>query len=527
MIPDRFRWTPGTLAFIAAASALNALLYHLPLLRLALHNLDATTAGGALTLATLLFALLAATALALTLVALASHRLLKPLCMLLALGNAAALYFLVTYGVVLDKAMMGNVRDTTLAESLELLHPTLAVYLLLLGGVPCLLLARLQLRPTPRPRLVAAAFSILAAAIGWAYLAAGTWLWFDRHAKAVGGRVLPWSYLVNAARDEARRWNPREPVPLPDASFASDERIVVVLVIGEAARAGNLQLYGYPRATTPLLARAGAVALRNPTACSTYTTASLRCILADVDAGSELAGPREPLPAYLQRHGVDVIWRTRNWGQPPMQLRTFERARELRGSCVGDGCGYDEVLLTGLAGRIRASAQPRTFVVLHLMGSHGPAYAERYPPGFERFAPACKSVELSRCRGEELVNAYDNTILYTDHVLSRAIEMLRGLDGTPSLLIYVSDHGESLGEHGLYLHGTPRAIAPDEQKQVPLILWMSPEFARLRGVDADRLAAQPAHSQRDVFHTVMGAFGMRSAAYAPEYDVLSESFAGP
>jgi lipid A ethanolaminephosphotransferase len=424
---------------------------------------------------------------------------------------------------VLDKTMMGNVLATDAAEAAELLHPRLLAYLLPLGAVPMLLLARTRIEPAPRLRAAAAAAATLLATVAWAYVNAGTWLWFDHNAKRLGGLVMPWSYVVNALRHELPRLRSHEQVALPPATFASEDRIVVVLVIGEAARARNFQLYGYARPTTPQLAQAGVVALPHATACSTYTTASVRCILSHVDSGSEFSERYEPLPMYLQRHGVDVLWRTRNWGEPEMKLQAFERGRDLKAGCAGAGCDFDEVLLTGLEARIRGSSKPRVFVVLHAMGSHGPAYSARYPPAFGRFTPACASVELGQCSPQALLNAYDNTILYTDHVLAQAIALLRRLGDTPSLLLYVSDHGESLGEHGLYLHGTPWSLAPDVQKEVPFLLWLSPAFARRHAIAPQRLAADASHGQREVFHSVMGAFGMRSAIYAPQYDLFSEA----
>ena len=140
------------------------------------------------------------------------------------------------------------------------------------------------------------------------------------------------------------------------------------------------------------------------------------------------------------------------------------------------------------------------------------------------FKPVCTSVELGKCSRDELINAYDNTIVYTDYFLVRTIDLLKRLEGAATLLIYASDHGESLGEYGLYLHGTPWSIAPDVQKDIPFNVWMSDEFMRLRGVTSGRLEMQTAHSLRDVFHTVVGAFLMRSDAYMANYDIFSETF---
>jgi lipid A ethanolaminephosphotransferase len=525
MAPDRLRFTPTATAFIAVAAVLNALLYHLPLFSFAADNLHLASFTGDLTLATLLVVLLSETVLVFTLLAVISERLLKPFCMLIAMGNAVAVYFVVTYHVVLDETMMGNVLNTDFAESSEYLHPILIVYVLALGVLPCLLLARVRIRRTPRSRLAGLALACLVITVIWCLLAARSWLWFDENSKRVGGMIMPWSYVINTGRYLAPRLMASDvQLPLPPATFSSGEKTVVILVIGEAARAKNFQLYGYTRPTDPLLSKSGVVALKNATACATYTTAAVRCMLSNVDTESPFSKRYEPLPSYLQRNGVAVIWRTRNWGEPPIKVQTYEKASDLAADCAGAHCAYDEILLAGLEQRIKAATSQRVFVVLHQSGSHGPAYYTKYPSEFEYFRPVCESVELGKCTHDELVNAYDNTILYEDYFLSRVIGVLKQLEDTAALLIYVSDHGESLGEYGMYLHGIPYAIAPDVQKDIPFIIWMSDEFSRRKAVRIARLESQRAHSQRDVFHTVMGAFSMHSAAYMGEYDIFSETF---
>ncbi|HEY7216456.1 MAG TPA: phosphoethanolamine--lipid A transferase EptA [Thermoanaerobaculia bacterium] len=522
---DRFRFSLHTTTFVLLAAGLNTALYHLPLFSFATRNLDLSTFSGILTLISLPVALFLGTAILLTLLALVSRRLLRPLCMVLAAGNAVALYFLLTYHVVLDSTMMGNVFNTDFAEAAEYLHPTLIGYLLALGVLPCWLITRVRLQPSSRLRLAVTAAAGVLITVGWAYLTASTWLWIDANSKRLGGMVLPWSYVINAGRYELpRMFVSGVQEPLPPATFASTDKTVVMLVIGEAARERNFALYGYDRPTNPLLSNAGVVVLRNPSSCATYTTAAVRCILSNVDSKWTFARPYEPLPSYLQRNGVDVIWRTHNFGEPPLKVQTYQKAVQLSATCTGAGCAHDEVLLSGLEQRIVNSSSRRIFVVLHQSGSHGPSYYTKYPERFEHFKPVCKSVELSRCTGRELVNAYDNTILYEDYFLFQVIGILKRLQHTSALLLYLSDHGESLGEYGLYLHGVPYAIAPDVQKEIPFIVWMSDEFVRHRAVDVQSLESQTSHSQRDIFHTVMGAFTMHSDAYMAEYDIFSKKF---
>jgi lipid A ethanolaminephosphotransferase len=524
LFPASFwRPRPGTPAFIAMAALLNVVLYHAPLYEFAAERLDIHGFGGVLTLSMLFVLVWFVTALLLGLASFISQSLLRPLCMLGAMFNAIALYFIQSYGVLLDKTMMGNIANTDWAEATALWHPKLLMYVAVFGLLPCLLIAWVKPRPVRRLRLGAFAAMLTIAGVGWAYAVSSTWLWIDKYASPVGSMILPWSYTFNLARYRMALWAAtRQANPLPDASFGSDEKTVVVLVIGESARAQNYELYGYPRPTNPVLSAAGAVALADTQACATYTTQALQCILSPDDPGLRLAGASELLPSYLQRQGIDVIWRSNNSGEPPLKVATYERAKALSAECGGaKSCTHDELLLYGLEQRIRASPHRKVFVTLHLSGSHGPSYATKYPPSFEVFRPVCQSVELSQCTPESLLNAYDNTILYNDHVVGRAISLLKGLGDVSSTLLYISDHGESLGEYGLFLHGTPLSIAPDVQTKIPFVVWASSAFKRFHLIDDTVLARGKSHSQANIFHSVMGAFDMRSRIYKPGLDIYS------
>ena len=227
----------------------------------------------------------------------------------------------------------------------------------------------------------------------------------------------------------------------------------------------------------------------------------------------------EPLPSYVQRTGVDVLWRSNNWGEPPLKINRYQRDGEIRKTCQDERCNYDEVLLHNLEQDMQNSTQDKTFVVLHQRGSHGPSYFKNYPSKFTEFKPVCSSVDLQKCTNAELINAYDNTVLYTDHFLYRVIELLRTFQ-QPTVMLYVSDHGESLGEYGLYLHGAPYSIAPDVQKKVPFIVWMSDEFKRQKGIKNSDVGKGSNYSQDNVFHSVMGALGIRSDIYNKQLDIF-------
>ncbi|TPE55222.1 phosphoethanolamine--lipid A transferase EptA [Maribrevibacterium harenarium] len=457
-----------------------------------------------------------------TLVTLLSIRLAKVLATLFLLTNACALYFLNTYQVILDKTMIGNILNTQTSESSQYLSFTLLLYVLLLGVLPSWWLWRMQVSTASRWRLATQWLVGMGLSIVWIWSASATWLWIDKHGKALGGTILPWSYIVNSAlyyQDYAALHVTQ--TPLADGSFTNQEKTVVVLVIGESARAENFSMYGYARNTNPKTSQSGAVAMANTRACASYTTAAVACILAHTKEKS-FGKVYETLPTYLQRQGVEVIWRSKNWGEAPITVSSYLTSKELKAQCQGIDCNYDGVLLAGLKEQIENATADKVFVVLHQTGSHGPAYNKKYPPEFEHFTPVCDSVELSKCSSESLLNAYDNTILYNDDFLARLTQTLQSLSVQSSAYLYLSDHGESLGENGLYLHGTPYSLAPKQQLEIPFIVWMSDAFQRQHQVQPQQLRDRPENSQDEIFHSVMGALGLTSEFYRPDLDIFNQ-----
>lgn len=509
--------------FILLFSLFNTAVFQWPLYVLAMSTRTSQDWSTVLAIGTLFVFQLTISTIVLGMFALVSIRLLKTVCALFTVGNAIALYFIVQYNVVIDATMVGNIVNTNAKEASELAHPKLLLYVVLLGLVPAVLILRQRVAPSSRVRRGAVLVVSLMLGSSWLYANAQSWLWIDKNAKAFGGLILPWSYVVNTVRyykSEAERHRVAE--PLPPITGNRPGGMVFVLVIGEAARAQDFSLYGYGRDTNRRLKQDSVTAYPGAHSCATYTTASLRCMLSH-KGGNGLSGNDEPLPTYLYRHGIEVVWRTNNFGEPPLKVSRYDTADEIRKSCRQDcaNLDYDEVLLHGLD-RILRNGKPetKTLIVLHQGGSHGPQYAKKYPPGFERFKPTCQSVELQKCSSSELVNAYDNTIVYTDDVLHRVIELLKSVKDRPSAMLYMSDHGESLGEGGLYLHGLPMALAPEVQFSVPLLVWTSDEFARRggRAKNPSSLRRRPSHDL--IFHSVMGAMGLRSAIYAPDEDLF-------
>jgi lipid A ethanolaminephosphotransferase len=303
---------------------------------------------------------------------------------------------------------------------------------------------------------------------------------------------------------------------------------LLFLLLGETARAQNHGLNGYLRDTTPRMRAAKGYYFRDTESCGTTTAISVPCMFSGLSRQEFTllrARGAETLIDVVGRAGARVIWLDNDSGCKDVCGRADFRDRTGSADprwCPEPGECHDEILLDGLEAIARSEARD-TLVVLHLKGSHGPAYFKRYPPAFERFTPACASSDLSSCDPEALRNAYDNSILYTDHVVGETVRLAEKLsDRFASAVLYVSDHGESLGENGLYLHGLPYAVAPEEQTRVPLFAWVSKSFLALEHWDTACMARQTLvpRSHDNVYPTVLGFMEIESAEYKPALDLF-------
>jgi lipid A ethanolaminephosphotransferase len=303
-----------------------------------------------------------------------------------------------------------------------------------------------------------------------------------------------------------------------------------VVVVGETVRADHFGLNGYERQTTPELAKLDVVNFSHVTSCGTSTEVSLPCMFSRwgrANYNEKKIRSEQSVLNVLAHVGVNVLWRDNQAGCKGVCVGDGIRMDDLPAAPVPGLCNagrcYDEVLLHDLKARLAANTGS-SLVVLHQLGNHGPAYFSRYPPQFKRFTPTCDTAELRECSRETIVNSYDNAILYTDYVLSQAIGLLQQMsDRFDTALLYVSDHGESLGDHGLYLHGMPYAIAPAEQTHVPMIIWTSPQFASSFGINESCMrerAKQPA-SHDNLFHTLLGVFNVQTSEYDRNKDLLA------
>lgn len=465
----------------------------------------------------------------------------RPLLSLVVIASAVAAYYMHTYSVMLDPTMIQNVLNTDIHEATDLLSVSMLLFVAALSAVPLafIWLARIERHGWLEATLVRA--GAVAGAVVVSVLAI---LPINRDLTSMMRNHREYRYLITPGNfvyslaaqsaSEARGAGlAREPVG-SDArilriAFADKKPRVFVLVIGETARAANFSLLGYPRVTNPELARLDIAAFHDVRSCGTSTEVSLPCMFSPygrVDYDESRIRHSEGLLDVLARAGYAVKWIDNQSGCKGVCRGEHVEYRKTDPEAHPDLCARDEcfdgVLVRELAGELSRTTQD-TVIVLHMMGNHGPAYYRRYPAAFRRFVPDCATAELRECTRDEVVNAYDNAILYTDHVLASVVGVLkeraRTLDGA---MLYLSDHGESLGETGLYLHGLPYSIAPDTQKMVPMISWLSPEFAAANIVDPHCVRAKVNEplSHDNLFHSVLGILDVHTRAYRPERDLF-------
>ena len=497
--------------FVLIISFINIVLYHLPFYEFVCDNIDVKSLSGTLLFVSLTTILFVLNAFVFYLGVFLLRFVGKWILVLFFCMNATAIYFINTYGVMIDKTMIGNILNTNFEESSSFFSFTLIVYFVLLGVVPSIWIFKVKVIPVKIKNFLIHISLSLVFILSLAFANSANWLWIDKHSKTLGSLVMPWSYVVNTNRFFYHQsLENKQQILLPNAIIKDEEKSVVVLVIGESARGENFSLNGYQKETNPLLSKIDNVYSYKAESCATYTTAGIKCILEYKNTGKLF----EILPNYLFRNDVEVIWRTTNWGEPTVKIKNYQKKGDLKKLCKGEGCEYDEVLLSDLKEQVLASEKNKILVVLHASTSHGPTYYKKYPQQFEKFNPVCESVELANCTQEELINAYDNTIVYTDYILAKLIADLKQLKEYNSSMIYISDHGESLGENNLYLHGMPASIAPKEQLDIPFIVWVSD--------DSKELKDNKILSQHNVFHSVLDFLRIESPIYDEGMSVFKD-----
>ena len=464
----------------------------------------------------------------------------KPLAIFLLLSGALVSYFMNQYGAMIDSTMVQNVMETDATESFELLNRKLLFYFVLWGLLPAILVWRLKVeyKPFLKGMLHKALFSLLSlvVAVVTIYTFYDEYASVARNHRQIRHLITPSNYLYSFSRYLVGTAS-ADPVAVKtmgeDAKQQPDvvnngKKNLMILVVGETARAENFSLNGYSRNTNPRLSQENIINFSNVSSCGTATAVSLPCMFSNLGRdhySDDKAKHQEGLLDVVAHSNVSVLWRDNNSGCKGACDRIASEdmsAFHVESHCNKEEC-FDEILLHKLEEYV-STLKGDGLIVLHQKGSHGPAYYKRYPEAFNQFTPVCTTSELQNCSKEEIVNAYDNTILYTDHFLAEVIGFLKKQAGNYNgAMLYVSDHGESLGENNLYLHGLPYFMAPTQQTRVPMIAWLSPEFEVEKGLNNLCLSQkkQGEYSHDNLFHTVLGLMGVSTAVYDPKLDIFS------
>ena len=491
------------------------------------------------------FALIIASMIAAVLSLFAWRLTLKPAISVLLLLAAFATYYMWMYGIVVDTPMLINVLQTDPREARDQLSWQLLITVFGLAGLPMIWIWRQSVTPITWSNQILRNAALLAASLAVAF--GSTQLVFQDFSSLMRN-YIEMRYQINPLNSLYAVLDmtviPAEQPRGPRQSLGTDARIaaratssaqrppLLVFVLGETARSQNFSLNGYARNTNPQLAKENVTSFTQVSSCGTSTAESLPCMFSHLGRSGfdKRSNEFENLLDVLQHAGYAVLWMDNQSGCKEQCARVpYVNTSNLD---LPDDCENGECRDTVMLARIEAElaklpAQRRargTVVVMHQMGSHGPAYFKRVPERFKTFQPECKDTSLSQCDREQITNAYDNTLVFTDHFLSRVIAWLKTQEktNTPAML-YVADHGESLGEKNIYLHGLPYGVAPPEQTRVPMITWLSPSFEQLSRINTRCLQARrdTPLSHDHLFHSVLGLMAVKTQVYQRERDFFA------
>ena len=465
----------------------------------------------------------------------------KPIYILAIVSAASAAWFMQKFGVIVDTDMIRNAVETTSAEAGHLITPAFVRHMLIFAVLPSLLIAIVRIRHRDfgaklkwNLAVIVPMLLLALAMTFWQYPAIASTM---RNNRIVIKTLNPITPIISAVKFVVREDSNQKIVAAPldlDANLGTrvetaGKPVVTIIVAGETARAQDFSLGGYERKTNPELEKRDIVFFRNTSSCGTATAVSIPCMFSLLDRtgySHDKGLAQENLLDVLDHAGVAVEWWENNTGDKGVALRSKVRNFSTENDpryCVNTEC-LDQVMIDAL-GPWLDNIKGNTTLVLHQLGSHGPAYYARYSEQERVFQPDCRTAEFADCSEAEIRNAYDNTIVATDRMLAQIIDLLAARsDRIASSMIYMSDHGESLGEKGLYLHGMPYMFAPQEQTRVPFVMWLSKSYSNLFGTTTACLQshATDAMSHDNLFHTVLGLMDVKAAHYDPALDVAAQ-----
>jgi len=444
-------------------------------------------------------------------------------------------YLMWNLGVFINPDMIRNVFQTNVHEATGFITPSGCLWFFVSGIMPAVLLARTRIQYQPFTRELLSRLLYIGVGLilvaGFAAISYKEYRAFAREHSEKRQLVNTLNYVSSITRYILESWEARRPFvwldrnPTRLAPHPGGHPTVLIFILGETARAANFSLQGYERNTNPRLSKEDIVYFKNMTSCGTDTGVSLPCIFSNRDRQDfnvNDAKVTQNLLDLLATSGHAILWQENDGHCNDVcnRVPTEDMVTTGNPKYCHDWYCYDAVFLDGLEDKLRAIRQD-TLIVLHTMGSHE-SYYQRYPEEFKKFTPTCDTADIMYCPREAVVNTYDNTILYTDYIVSSAINIAKKFPNFEIGVMYVSDHGESLGEHNVYFHALPYTIAPAEQTHVPFLLWMSETMKRDGRIDYDCLRGKTdqAFSHDNIFHSLLGLLKVQSSLYQPEKDIF-------
>ncbi|WP_457606151.1 phosphoethanolamine transferase [Nitratifractor sp.] len=466
----------------------------------------------------------------------------KPILIFVLLVSSAVAYFASAYHVIIDKGMIQNTLETNPAEAMGLMNLKLILYILLLGILPAWWVWKVPVEYRSWKRELWSKLKTVAILVAvtllLAWVSGSFYSSFFRENRYLRKYANPAFWIENGVSYTKHAVKRLFPVKMQriglDAKVGphpGGKPILAIFVVGEALRWDHFGLNGYERPTTPLLAKEpGVIDFSDFRSCATFTAKSVPCMFSRYDRSDfsrDKERSTENLMDLLAHTGaIDLLWRDNNSDDKGVMRRLKSHYENYRTSEKNPVCENGECrdigMLVGLDRFIENNASRDKLIVLHMMGNHGPEYYKRYPKAYEKYRPVCRSNMLEDCSRESIVNAYDNIVGYSDEFLKKTIDLLKRYeDRYQPVLIYIADHGESLGENGIYLHGLPYLMAPEAQKHVAAFLWIPPGFKNLDTAALARAAKAKRFSHDNIFSTIIGLFDINSSSYRPEMDILA------
>lgn len=450
------------------------------------------------------------------------------------------LYGSLNYGVVFDYSMIQNAFETDSSEAFSYLNSQLIGFFVLFCALPAFILSKVKIsfsRPHQellnRSKLVLgclALITIIVVSFYADYAATG------RNNRILKKELIPFQYLSSGYKYLRDQWfytdTPFATLDNTPTLSAAHSTRVTVIVVGETARAENFAYQGYRNNTNLYTQQHSVSYFDNTTSCGTATAVSVPCMFSKQNKDTfsrRQSDNQQNILDIAQAAGSDVLWIDNNSGCKEVcnRVTTINVDSSKSALCNGKHC-FDEALLAPLKRKLANLSQANTVIVLHVMGSHGPTYYQRYPERFKLFTPTCDRSDIQNCSQQQLVNTYDNTLAYTDYVNSQVIAALKALPhNIEKNFLYVSDHGESLGEKGAYLHGFPYSFAPSQQTHVPLYIWLDKYNQQLTQNCLTSLDKHAALSHDNIFHTLLTLTAVTSKTYQSALDILHSCQTNP